>query len=102
MLMKRADAVKWIADNKGKDFAVRFIKKDGSIRLMNCQTGVQDTDILLPEPIRPGLDFKKLGLIGVYDMDLKQYRCFDPKRLLSIKIDGIWNEIEEARIVEVK
>lgn len=96
MLIKTIEEAKaWINEHKQTPFGVRFVKRDGSIRAMNCETGIKDDDILAKNPYNKGLDFKSHGLISVYDTDLKQYRCFKPETLLAIRVEGVWYAIKE-------
>ena len=102
MLVKTIEEAKtWINEHKRTPFGVRFIKKDGSIRAMNCETGVKDDDILVNNPYRKGMDFQARGLISVYDTDLKQYRCFKPETLLAIRIDNVWYAIKESQTIPI-
>ncbi len=82
-------AVEWINDpnNKTKEFFVRFIKKtNNELREMRCATGIADKNILVGNPYNPGTDFKKKGLINVYELDKQQYRSFDPNTLVAVKL----------------
>ena len=55
---------KLITDSKGKVFVVEFIKKDGSLRRMNCRLGVKIG--VTGEGM--SYDPKEFDLIPVYDM----------------------------------
>lgn len=94
--MKLKDALEWMKENKEIQFAVKFIKKDKTIRIMNCMTGIQAD--LIKNPYRPGLDFKAHDLVGVYDTDAKEYRCFSKDKLLAIKINNQWQDIDEMKM----
>lgn len=97
--MKLAEALEWIKNHPRIDFAVKFLKKDNSIRLMNCKSEFDDGN-LVKNPLLPrAVDFKANDLIPVYDTDVKGYRSFSTTRLVSIKIDGQWHQIEEAEKV---
>ena len=65
-------------------FTVEFIKKDGTLRRMNCRLGVtkhlrggESTVAYLPH------------LVPVYDMKAKAYRVINLKTLVSITADGM-------------
>lgn len=63
----------------GKIVTVTFIKKDGSIRVMNCRLGVTKylkggTSTLDPEKF-----------ITVYDLQSKGYRAIAKDQILAIK-----------------
>jgi len=93
-----ADAKKWIEEHPRVRFHIRFVKADGTIRGMECATGIADEILLAKNPYNKGVDFKKKGLIGVYEYPQEQYRCFDPERLLSIQIDGVWKTVIENQM----
>lgn len=64
-------------------FTVEFLKKDGTIRRMNCRTGVKKhlTGNGTPRPQKP-------GLVTVYDVQAKGYRSFYIGKLISLTIGG--------------
>lgn len=71
-----------IKDKKGKFFSVEFTKKDGTLRLMLCRTGVKKYLVPNARPMR-----KAEGVQKVYDVHKKAYRSF---RLDSVKrIDNV-------------
>lgn len=97
--IKLAGAIKWIKENPRIDFEIKFLKKDGSIRLMKCKTGFDD-GTLVKDPMKANRP-EPVGLIKVYDIDKKSYRSFNESSLLSIKTSEQqgWLDIEEKRIV---
>lgn len=99
--MKLQDALDWIKqknqDKEQVDFSIKFIKKDNTIRVMNCRTAV--TDILVNNPTRPGTDFAKHGLVSVYEVESNQYKSFSKDKLLYIKIADVWTPIDENQLV---
>jgi len=79
--------VRTVKKSKGKIFTAKFVKADGSIRVLTGRTGVQSKR-------RGGMKtynglFEDAGNIGVFDMKAKDYRAIKAKRLLSVKIDGV-------------
>lgn len=70
-----------IANSNGKFLTVRFTKKDGTTRTMNCRTGVT-------KDLRGGkstLDADKF--VTVYDMTKKGYRAIDRDSIISLAMD---------------
>ena len=68
-----------ILNSKGKFFTVEFIKKDGSVRVINGRLGVK-------KYLKGGeskLDANKY--ITIFDMALKQYRAINRATILSVK-----------------
>ena len=71
------------AQRDGKIFTIAFQKSDGSIRIMNCRRGVKKYLKGGKSTIASNPD-----LVGVYDTQKKDYRCFDTRRTISIKSRG--------------
>jgi len=71
------------AVESGKFFSVEFVKKDGSVRKMNCRGGVK-------KYLKGGDSTIKHidNLVSVFDMQAKQYRCFDVSRLNMVRFGG--------------
>jgi hypothetical protein len=70
------------ANTNGKFFTVTFKKKDGSIRIMNCRTGVT-------KALKGGkstVDTDKY--LVVYDMGCKAYRCINKDTIMNIAVAG--------------
>lgn len=81
--------VKLVGSN-GKIFTVRFIKKDGSLRTMNCRRGVT-------KGVKGvGLRFDPLQklLLPVFDMQKNEFRMINLDTLQSMKIGG-----EEFKVI---
>lgn len=72
-----------LATNGGKFITIYFQKKDGSIRKLNGRTGVK-------KYLRGGKSTiaGNPDLISIWDNGIKQYRCFNIRRLLFIKSGG--------------
>jgi len=71
-----------IADSKGKFITVTFTKNDGTIRTMNCRTGV--TSKLSGG--KSTVDHNKY--LVVYDIKNNGYRCINRQSILSVKTMG--------------
>lgn len=68
-----------ILGSKGKIITVEFIKKDGTLRVMNCRLGVTKylkggTSTLNPDKF-----------ITVYDLKSEGYRAIDKSTIISVK-----------------
>ena len=68
-----------ILGSKGKIITVEFIKKDGSLRIMNCRLGVTKhlkggTSTLNPDKF-----------ITVYDLKSKGYRAIAKNSIINVK-----------------
>ena len=68
-----------ILNSNGKIMTVKFIKKDGSLRIMNCRLGVTKhlkggTSTLNPDKF-----------ITVYDLKSEGYRAIDKETILDVK-----------------
>jgi hypothetical protein len=68
-----------ILNSNGKIMTVKFIKKDGSLRVMNCRLGVTKhlkggTSTLNPDKF-----------ITVYDLKSEGYRAIDKESILDVK-----------------
>jgi len=96
--IKRDEVVDFIRKEAkgGKMFAVRFTKKDGSIREMTCRLGVKKG---VTGRGRKGWvkdTVKGYGLLGVYDMNKEgeiagkkgAFRMINLKTLINIKVSG--------------
>jgi hypothetical protein len=72
-----------MVDN-GKIFGATFIKKDGTIRVMNCRRGVSK------DVTGVGLKFNPQDkqLLGVFDMQKNQHRFINLQTLSQIRHGG--------------
>lgn len=73
-----------------KIFSVSFVKKDGSLREMNCRLGV--TKHLRGGDL--GYDAESLNYLTVFDMSKKEYRTINVNTLKSITFEGVKYEVE--------
>ncbi len=101
-LIKLADAIKYLKDpdNRNKKIDIKYKKKDGSIRPAEAIFG-HNNGALVHNPLNPGVNFAKHGLISYYEPKIEKYRCFSEKALLGLMIDGKWHDIEEAHIMTI-
>ena len=72
--------------SKGKIFTVKFIKKDGKERVMNCRKGVVKH---LTNP-SGSKDYKPAPphLVTVWDLQVKGYRKINLNTLLQVRGNG--------------
>lgn len=61
----------------GKFFTVDFVKKDGSLRTMNCRLGVQ-------KHLKGGTKTLTDNYICVYDVKSEGYRSINPETVRSV------------------
>lgn len=87
-LLKRTEILEKINLLNGLFFTVEFIKKDGTIRKMNCRTGVKKylsnngKQIKLTSPIDN-------GILRVYDIHSKGYRSINLDTIKKINYNKI-------------
>jgi hypothetical protein len=70
---------------KSAIFTVEFVKKDKTVRTLNCRTGV--TSYLNPNPSRPRPAMPS-NLVTVFDMQSKEYRQFNKETTRKIVAEG--------------
>lgn len=71
---------------KTKLLQVTFVKKkDGDIRVMNCTTAPTLTEGTLKGTGRPA---SANTIVPVFDVDVKEWRCFDFNSILTIQEIG--------------
>jgi len=82
--VSRAELKQMLKNSNGKFFSVAFRKKDDSIRLMNCRTGVKKYlkggENKVEAPGRP--------YVTVFDVQAKGYRTVNVDTIQSVKING--------------
>ena len=84
MKIDTKDVVKIINSSKGRFFSAIFIKKDGTLRTMNCRLGVKK--YLKGGELR--FSPSKKGLVVVFDVDKKEYRMININTTQSLKVNG--------------
>ena len=79
----RTTLIRKIKATKGKIFSVRFVKKDGCVRDMNCRLGVKK------HLTGTGRSKGHLPhLINVYDLQVQGYRYVNKNTIQSAVIGG--------------
>lgn len=94
MKISRQDAVKLIRSQGHKVFSVQFVKKDGSLRDMNCRLKVKShwkTEDGSGRKYDPA-DYK---LICVFDMQKEEYRSVNVETLRQVKAGGQVYTVED-------
>lgn len=71
--------------NTGKIFSVLFTKKNGDERKMVGRRGVQ----IGLKGVGIKYDLREKNLINVYDMQARDYRCFNTNSIKEIKVNGV-------------
>ena len=84
ILIPRTKLDSLIRDNKSKIFSCIFLKKDGSIRVMNCRLGVFKGVKGTGKPIHN----KSNSYMTVYDMIKKSYRVINLDTLTLLEMKG--------------
>ena len=79
----REQAAKLIAETNGLFFSAEFTKKNKELRKMCCRTGVHKFTKGGKSTIA-GID----NLVGVWDVQIKDYRCIPLDTLHQIKAFG--------------
>jgi len=88
-IVKPSDVIKIVGD--GRIFSATFVKKDGTIRVMNCRRGVSKG------VTGEGLKFNPADkqLLGVFDMHKDQHRFINLQTLQRIQSGG---QVYEVRV----
>lgn len=92
------ECLKIINNIGGKFFSLRFIKKDGSIREINCRLGVH-THV---KGTGASYDPAKFGMITVYDVKHKGYRNVTINKIIGIKLNNEWHHVEHNNIPTIE
>ena len=80
--INKSQAIKMIKSDGGRFFGVKFTKKDGTPRIMNCKR-------IMKAAIKgTGQSKSNDHIIPVYSNNDKGYRSFDIDRLISLKMGG--------------
>lgn len=72
-----------IAAAGGTFFAVTFIKRDGTVRVMNCRSGVRKNTKGVLSRLNPQQYFT------VYDVQHKGFRAVNKDTILSVRVNGV-------------
>lgn len=77
------DLSKLIESTEGRFFTVSFLKKDGSLRVLNGRLGVE-------KYLKGGeCTLDRTKFVIVYDIQSKGYRAVNRDTIQSVKIDGV-------------
>jgi hypothetical protein len=79
-----------------KIFTVTFVKKDGSIRVMNARRGVKKG----VKGVGMSYDPFSKNLIPVYDMQKEAFRMINAETILEIKADKKVYTFKEGELVK--
>lgn len=93
MKITRNAAIKLMKSTQGKIFSATFMKKDGTVRAMNCRLGVT-------KHLKGGsLAFNpaEYDLMTVFDVQKKAYRMIDLDTLKSVRVGGRKFTIQKRR-----
>ena len=82
------EMVKMVKSSQGRWFSCTFIKKDGSMRIMNarigCHKGVKGI----------GRKFQKENLVTVFDAQAKEYRMINVDTMLTFNCGNFTWKVE--------
>jgi hypothetical protein len=81
----KATILRQFVGDSGQIFTVDFIKKDGSVRTMNCRLGVKSK--LKGKGAK--YDAEARNLLSVYDMQKGAYRTINADTVFAIRCHGI-------------
>lgn len=81
-----------INEHKGEFFTVVVRKKDGTLRTMNCRTGVKK----YLSGGKLAYDPSKVLNVPVYSLDAKGYRTVKCSSIQSLSLSGDTYEVEDA------
>lgn len=87
--IKMEDLAKKLMDSDGREFVVKFVKKDGSERVLRgmLKPAEEDSKGMGWNPIEK-------GLLPTWDLDKDAYRMVSLKRLMGATVDGVEYEVE--------
>lgn len=86
--INRNEAVRLLSLTKGRFFGVKFTKKDGSIRVMNCKKVVK-------KAIKGTGKVHSANIVPVYSNNDRGYRSFDIDRLIELHLNKEVYKIED-------
>jgi len=85
---KREELLQKISLLNGQFFTVEFIKKDNTLRRMNCRTGVKKYLVSNGRKIKTVSPLEN-GILKVYDLGAKAYRSINIDTVKTIKFSKI-------------
>ena len=91
ILIHRTKLESLIVSSKGKIFSCLFLKKDGSLRAMNCRLGVTKGVKGTGKPIHN----QSNSYLTVYDMINKDYRAINLDTLELLEFGGTLYQVQD-------
>ena len=84
----------------GSIFTAKFVKKDGSVRVINCRREVK-------KHLAGGeraWDFEKKGYVNVYDLQAEGYRVINLSTLIELRAKGVTltNSVMQASAIQAE
>jgi hypothetical protein len=90
-VINKKTALEIIKNTNGKVFSVVFTKKDGTVRHMNCRTGVKKH----VKGVGLAFDPSEKDLVGVFDMKNNGYRFINLQTIKGLQVSGEFYTIGE-------
>ena len=81
----KANILRQFVGENGQIFSVDFIKKDGSVRTMNCRLGVKSK----LKGGRTKYDAEARNLLTVFDMQKGAYRTINADTVFAVRCHGL-------------
>lgn len=88
-----AQAKDFITNSNGRFFRVDFTKKDGSIRVMVCRTGVKKYVNGIGLKFNP----RDFNLLTVFDVTIQQYRMINLNSINKLNINNEQYEVTHEK-----
>jgi len=89
VFIEPSDVIKIVGD--GRIFSATFVKKDGTLRVMNCRRGVSKGVTGVGLAFNPS----EKQLLGVFDMHKDQHRFINLQTLQQIQAGGQVYEVRQ-------
>ena len=89
VFIEPSDVIKIVGD--GRIFSATFVKKDGTLRVMNCRRGVSKGVTGVGLTFNPS----EKQLLGVFDMHKDQHRFINLQTLQRIQAGGQVYEVQQ-------
>ena len=77
-----------IEESKGKFYSVKFIKKNGELRILNGRQGVHNSKHAPLKGVGLAYNPKDYNLVNVFDVQIKDYRMINLNTLQELTIDN--------------
>ena len=82
-----------IEKSEGKFYTVKFIKKNGEIRILNGRQGVHNSKHAPLKGVGLAYNPKDYGLVNVFDVQKKAYRMINLNTLQELTINNQTYEV---------